>query len=129
MPMRRARTLVVEDDEAICEIVRATLSDRGSEVDTAPDGREGLEAIRNTPSFGLAILDFGLPGLSGSQLLRCLETESSGTEVIVMSGYATDQLKAESVAHGAFTVLEKPFRIADLVHLVDRLLQLRRGVA
>jgi len=125
---RQARILLVEDDEIIREAIRRTLVEHGYHVEAAPGGTEGLEAIRTHPAFHLAILDLKLPGLSGSQLLRYLEQESPHTEVIVISGYSSEEVRVDAVAHGAFTVLEKPFSITTLTHLVDRLLEpLRRS--
>lgn len=127
-PASRASVLLVEDDGIIREAICRTLVDRGYAVVAAPGGTEGLEAIRTHPVFHLAILDFKLPGLSGSQLLRYLEQESPQTEVIVISGYSTAEIRVDAVAHGAFTVLEKPFAIPTLINLVDRLLAPMRPI-
>ncbi len=127
MTTRQARILVIEDDAPMCELLRETFAHRDYHVDTAPDGLEGLEAIRNNPLFDLAILDMKLPHLSGAQLLRYLKHESPQTEVIIISAYGSEELRLDSVAHGAFTLLQKPFAIPDLVNMVDRLLQPRRG--
>lgn len=127
-PTGQTRILLVEDDEVIREAIRRSLVEHAYHVETASGGTEGLEAIRNQPSFHLAILDLKLPGLSGSQLLRYLEQESPRTEVIVISGYSSEEVRVDAVAHGAFTVLEKPFSIPTLINLVNRLLEpLRRS--
>ena len=123
MAKRKSRILVVEDEDAIRRPIQETLAQHGYHVEAAAGGHEGLEAIQNSPPFDLAILDIKLPGLSGSQLLRYLEQESPQTEVIIISGYATPELRTDAVSHGAFTVLQKPFGLNDLLHVVDRLMQ------
>lgn len=123
MTTRQLRILVVEDEEAVLTAISQALARRGHFVEVASDGRRGLEAIQSNPPFDLAILDEKLPELLGSQLLRYLEQESPRTEVIFVSGYTTQELRAEAVAHGAFMVLEKPIRLAQLLDVVDRLTQ------
>ncbi len=129
MVNRKGWILVVEDNELVREVIRLSLAERGYHVDTAPGGIEGLEAIRNNPLFDLAILDIRLPDLSGSQLLRYLKVECPRTEVIVISAYCTQELRTDAIANGAFTVFRKPFRLPDLLNVVDRLLQPLRGIA
>jgi DNA-binding NtrC family response regulator len=127
MAKRRARVLVVEDERILREAIGQRLLQGAYDVQAAEDGNEGLDVIRNNPPFDLAVLDISLPGLSGTQLLRYLETESPQTEVIIITGYATDDLRART--RGAFTVLQKPFDLGQLVELVDRLLRPLRDIA
>jgi two-component system nitrogen regulation response regulator GlnG len=124
---QHGRILVVEDNESLRELILLRLAERGYHVEAAAGGIEGLEAIRNKSAFDLAILDIKLPDLSGSQLLRYLQTESPQTEVIVISGYYSEELRTDAMANGAFVVFQKPFSTNDLVDLIDRLLEpLRR---
>ena len=129
MATQNGRILVVEDDELMREVILLSLGKRGYHVEAAAGGIEGLEAIRDKPAFDLAILDIRLPDLSGSQLQRYIQTESPQTEVIVISGYYTEELRADAMANGAFAVFPKPFRIGDLIDLIDRLLRPLRTTA
>ncbi len=129
MGSRNGHILVVEDDELMRELILLSLDKRGYHVEAAAGGMEGLEAIRDKPAFDLAILDIRLPDLSGSQVQRYIQTESPRTEVIVISGYYTEELRTDAMANGAVAVFPKPFRISDLIDLIDRLLEPLRRTA
>jgi DNA-binding response OmpR family regulator len=72
------RVLVVEDDEAIADVLRRTLRQEGHEVRSAADGVEAL-AVAEEFIPDLVILDLGLPKLDGVEVLRRLRAESSTT--------------------------------------------------
>ena len=74
-PRRSGRVLVVEDDEAIADVLRRSLRDEGHEVQTAGDGVEALDA---PPAFvpDLVVLDLGLPRLDGIEVCRRLRADS-----------------------------------------------------
>src|ERR1700756_3762363 len=65
------RALVVEDEAALRESLQARLAEAGFTVDVARDGDEGLFAAREYP-LDIAVIDLGLPGLSGLELIRRL---------------------------------------------------------
>ncbi len=129
MASQNGRILVVEDDELMRDLILFSLAKRGYHLEAAGGGIEALEAIRDKSAFDLAILDIRLPDLSGSQVQRYLQTESPRTEVIVISGYYTEELRTDAMANGAIAVFPKPFRISDLIDLIDRLLEPLRGTA
>ncbi|RMG27377.1 MAG: DNA-binding response regulator, partial [Gammaproteobacteria bacterium] len=68
------RALVVEDEPALREALVARLRAEGYAVDAAPDGEEGLYYGREYP-IDVAVVDLGLPGVSGLELIRRLRAE------------------------------------------------------
>jgi signal transduction histidine kinase len=111
--MRRAmRVLVVDDDDAIRELVRTAFELRGTPVVTA---RTVEEAARQTDKFDVAILDLQLPDGSGEELAQWLRTQGIARRVLLTSG-APEALAVEGAA-----MLRKPFAIEDLLDLVDHL--------
>jgi len=79
------RILLVDDDEEICEEIKALLTDSGFCVTVAGDG---LTAVRlfDSRKFDLLILDLKIPGMSGIEILRHVKGKRPGTKVLVVTG-------------------------------------------
>ena len=105
------RVLVVDDAEAVCAVVADCFEDwPGTEVECAHDGHEGLKMLQ-AAKFDLALVDIMLPGLSGFDLAQAAINDD--VPVLSLSGHpeTTAKLVAADFPH-----LEKPFRMADLLH-------------
>jgi DNA-binding response OmpR family regulator len=112
------KILVVEDDPAIARILSRLLTRLGSAVVHAADGSEGVGAFdRETPD--LVVLDLGLPGLDGWEVLRHIRSSSSVPVVIVTSDVHSHD---RSLDEGANAFLSKPFNNDELVAEVGSLL-------
>lgn len=106
--------LLVEDDERLREIETRCLQAAGYIVLKAGSFAEALDRISIKPS--LMILDIHLPDVSGWEVARWLEGQTSGVPVIVTSGFTADRKQIEHFKPVVF--LAKPFSIADLLGLV-----------
>jgi CheY-like chemotaxis protein/nitrogen-specific signal transduction histidine kinase len=116
-----AKILVVDDSEEVREVLRELLSRHGYTVVTAPDGESGLVELE-THSFDLAMVDLGLPGISGLEVANRLKPRWPGTQVALMTGYG-DRLGSESThPTGVDFVLAKPFSLDQLRSVVDHAL-------
>src|ERR1700751_5490053 len=78
------RALVVEDEAALRESLQARLSAAGFTVDVARDGDEGLFAAREYP-LDIAVIDLGLPGLSGLELIRRLRAAGKSYPILILT--------------------------------------------
>ncbi|WP_370248226.1 response regulator transcription factor [Nocardioides sp.] len=109
-----ARILIVEDEDRIAAFVAKGLRAEGHVTTVCADGRLGLEAAL-ADEHDLMILDIGLPGLSGFQVLEQLRDQGSRMPVIVLTarGSVTDTVTA--LEGGADDYMAKPFRFAELV--------------
>ena len=117
--MRRdRRVLVVDDDPDIREVVALVLEDEGFSVETAVNGAEALEKVRENPPSGI-LLDMMMPVMDGAAFLRAWrsETPSSRVPVVVMSA---NQKAADALTLGAADFISQPFDVDDLLRLVDR---------
>lgn len=110
-----ARILVVEDDHAIRELVTGLLRDVGYHVVAARDGAAGLELLRQT-TFDLAVLDMGLPILSGRELAQRMASEQIQVPVLVMTAGRDARRAAHEI--GAVGYITKPFDIDELERVV-----------
>ena len=108
------RILLVEDDEAIAQDLEQCLSAQGYVVEHC---REGEEAwfVGGTESFSGIILDLGLPGLDGLQVLRRWREEGIGTPVLVLTARGSWMERVEGIETGADDYLAKPFKIEELL--------------
>lgn len=105
-----SRLLVVDDDEANCEVLQRQLMRYGHSVSCVPGGAEALELLRE-PAFDLVLLDVKMPGMTGFQVLQCLKASETLCNIPVIMMSALDEM--ESAAHciqmGAEDYLLKPF--------------------
>ena len=107
--------LVVDDDDAIRDMVAMVLEDEGYEVATAPNGALALGLIaRDAPS--LVLLDLNMPVMSGWELQARLRTEAPSIPVVFMT--AGQEASKEARRHAAAGFLAKPFDLDDLLKVV-----------
>lgn len=113
---------MVEDDELIADGVREALRRRAYQVDWVNNGRDALNAATDNP-FDLIILDLGLPGLDGLQVLSTLRAHQKNTPTIILSARGTTQNRIDGLNAGADDYLVKPFDLDELfarIHAVER---------
>jgi two-component system response regulator PhoP len=107
------RVLVVEDEAALREQLRAGLTAAGHTVDLAADGEEGLYAGLEFP-VDTAIIDIGLPKLGGLELIRQLRARGRRFAILVLTARDRWQDKVEGLGAGADDYLAKPFHFEEL---------------
>ena len=107
------RVLVVEDEAAILEQLRSQLEAEGYMVDCSSDGEDGLFNAREYP-IDAAIIDLGLPKLSGSDVIRTLRKEGSTLPILVLTARGSWQDKVAGLEAGADDYLTKPFHFEEL---------------
>ncbi|WP_129777821.1 response regulator transcription factor [Peristeroidobacter soli] len=121
-----ARILLVEDDPALRRGLVATLRAAGYAVDTAGDGTSGLEIARKEP-YALIILDVGLPGISGFEVLRRLRKGGTKTPILILTARDTVQDRVTGLDLGADDYLLKPFEPNELEARIRALLRRSQG--
>ncbi|MES9899441.1 MAG: response regulator transcription factor [Sedimenticola sp.] len=122
------RVLVVEDESALREQLHQQLTSRGFSVDSAEDGEEGLYIGRAYP-LDLAVIDLGLPKLSGIELIRRLRGEGVTFPILILTARGDWQDKVEGLEAGADDYLVKPFHIEELLARLNALLRRSAGHA
>jgi two-component system response regulator PhoP len=122
------RILVVEDEAAIRDGLKARLVDAGFTVDTAQDGEEGLFAGLEYP-IDVAIIDLGLPKLSGLDLIRRLRSEKKSFPILVLTARDRWQDKVEGLEAGADDYVSKPFHFEEVLARVQALMRRAGGWA
>ncbi len=127
--------LVVDDEAAVLEELTTTLSRRGLHVLSASSAELALGILCSRPDIGALISDIRMPGMDGIALAeRAIagRTESEAIEVVLVTGYASAAQGMAASRLGAFGVLQKPMRGADLARMAQEALRratLRRGAS
>ena len=121
------RILVAEDDDMIGESLVAFLESEDYAVDWVRDGQSALLAMKTTP-FSLVILDLGLPGKDGLQVLKEVRARRDPTPVLVTTARDTVDDRVKGLDSGADDYLVKPYELDELSARVRALLR-RSGAA
>lgn len=109
----RPRVLVVDDDPQILRAIRTSLQAREYELSTAGNGETALEALQHSP-VDLVILDLGLPGIDGREVISRVRTWSE-VPIIVLSVRESQAEKVGALDAGADDYLTKPFAMDELL--------------
>src|ERR1700704_6133885 len=110
--------LVVDDEEAARYGIRRALEAFGFGIDEA-DSAEVARALMRDRKFDLLLLDVNLPGISGLEFLKELQTESESNQieaplVIIITAHGSERLAVQAVKSGAYDYISKPFELDDL---------------
>ncbi|HEY3516577.1 MAG TPA: response regulator transcription factor [Gammaproteobacteria bacterium] len=122
------RLLLVEDDPNLSRSLAAQLEQAGYSVEKSTDGREGLYYAREYP-VDLAIVDLGLPSMSGVELIKQLRADGKEYPILVLTARDRWQDKVEALKLGADDYVVKPFNVEELLARVDALLRRAGGWA
>jgi len=109
-----ARVLIVEDEPRISSFIAKGLAADGFTTTVAADGNTGLD-FALTGDFDLLILDIGLPGIDGFELLRQMRAQGSSLPVIVLTARDSVTDTVSALEGGADDYMPKPFRFAELL--------------
>jgi len=122
------RILLIEDDERLVESLGARLREAGYALDVSTDGVEGLYVGEEFP-VDLAIIDLGLPGLNGLEVIRRLRQGGRDFPILVLTARSDWQDKVEGLEAGADDYLTKPFQVEELMARINALLRRAGGHA
>ncbi len=120
------RVLVIEDETDLQADIRQRLETEGYIVDTSGEGNEGLFFATEYP-LDAAIIDIGLPGLSGIEIIQRLRDQGSTLPVLILTARSRWQQKVEGLEAGADDYLVKPFQMEELLARLKALLRRAAG--
>ena len=117
----RARVMVVEDDPEVAQVIARKLGGDGLEVELADDPRPVLARLDAGEADGwdVVLLDVGLPGMSGIDVLRRFREANSLASIVMLTGDNTANTATICMRAGAFYYLTKPFRPYELSTMVE----------
>jgi two-component system response regulator PhoP len=118
--------LIVEDESRLREHLRDRLQKNGYVVEVAADGEEGLYYGQEFP-LDLAVIDIGLPKISGIELIRRFRSNGRHFPILILTARRNWQDKVEGLETGADDYLVKPFRFEELQARLNALLRRASG--
>ena len=112
----RHRVLVVDDEASIRDLLAKTLALAEYQVDTAPDGPNALDRLREAHgAYDLMIADLRMPGMDGLTLIREVKQIAANLPIIIITGFSTESSAIEAVNLGVAGYLTKPFRVPQVL--------------
>jgi len=117
----RPRILIVDDEQAVRDLVAKTLTMADYDVDTAADGPSAIDRLRNTV-YDLLITDLKMPGMDGLSVIREARQKSAEMPIVIITGYSTEASAIEAINLGVCGYLTKPFRLPRVLAVAARAL-------
>ncbi|HMG99303.1 MAG TPA: response regulator transcription factor, partial [Gaiellales bacterium] len=124
--MKRPLILVVDDEPTVLRALRVALEAQDYVVSAVLSGEDALARITNA-SFDLVLLDLGLPGMNGFDVIRRVRVLFPTLPIIVLSAQGDDGPKVEALDLGADDYVSKPFRIEEVLARLRALIRRASG--
>jgi two-component system, NtrC family, response regulator HydG len=114
------RVLVVDDDQRMAKTIFDILTIKGYTAITANSGEEAIEKVK-TEALDCVLMDVKMSGINGIEALNILKKLKPGLPIILMSAYATEEQIIEAKQYGAYTILNKPVNIQQVLAFLSLL--------
>jgi DNA-binding NtrC family response regulator len=115
----RGEVLVLDDEAIVCERLKAHLEDNGFQVETFTESQRAIDRIMEK-TFDVVVTDLKMEGPSGLDVLHLVRNRMQGTQVIMITGYATIEAAREADYTGVYSFILKPFQLDEMGKLVKK---------
>ena len=120
----KIKLLLVDDEVKFLQSIAKRLALKDFDVIAASNGEEAIASVEKD-LFDVAVVDFQMPGMDGSQVLKALKERHKYLEIIMLTGHATVDSAVECTKLGAFKYLEKPYAFEKLVEVIQEAYEAR----
>src|ERR1700744_3601155 len=127
-PEERPPILVVDDEKGIRDILSDLLAIDGSLFRTAEDGTSALGELQRS-HYDLVISDLKMPRMGGIALLDEIGKTAPDAITVIMTGFGTVETAIDAMKRGAYDYVLKPFKLDEVVHVVQRGIEKQRMAA
>jgi excisionase family DNA binding protein len=117
----RPRILIVDDEQAVRDLVATYLSTADYDVETVEDGPSALERLQAN-DYDLLITDLKMPGMDGLSVIRETRRHNADIPIIIITAYSTEASAIEAINLGVSGYLTKPFRMERVLAMAARAL-------
>jgi two-component system nitrogen regulation response regulator GlnG len=114
--------LIVDDEQAICELLCEALGEQGYACQAVYNADEALSRLKES-NFDIALLDIKMPGMSGLDLLIKISESYRNTAVLMTTAVTDAQTAAEAMQRGARDYILKPFSVEEIRERVGKVLR------
>lgn len=118
----RPRILIADDEDSMRFLVREVMMREGFEVDTAANGEEALQMVRER-DFDLVVMDVKMPKMDGLEALREMKRIRPDLIVVMVTAFGTSQVALDAIRQGAYDYFNKPFELDEMRIVVRRALE------
>ena len=124
LPSPTQSILVVDDEPQVCEVLADSLGSAGHMVDTAKDGLDAVEKMKDN-KYTIVVTDMDMPRMDGMQLIKHIVENHSGTDIIAITGHIMKYKYTDVVSAGAADFITKPFTLNELEAKLNRIVRER----
>lgn len=117
---KKLQILILDDEPIVCKRLKPAFLKAGYDVETFTESAQAM-ARTLEKEFDIVITDLKMEGMSGMEFLTEVKKRSPKTEVIVITGFATLEASKESSRQGVFNFVAKPFKLTDILDMVEQL--------
>jgi DNA-binding NtrC family response regulator len=117
--MDETQVMVVDDEQLVCDRLKAHLEKNGFQVTAFTDSREALGAL-DEGRYDVVVTDLKMAGVTGLDVLHNVKQRGQSTQVIIITGYGSMEAAREAEAVGAYDFVCKPFELKELTKKVKR---------
>jgi len=121
---RRARILVIDDEDSVRDVLSRMLKTKGHKVVVAPNGEEGIERFKSE-TFDLVFTDLGMPKLSGWDVGKTIKEMNPKTPIAMITGWGVELDREKLNESGIDLIISKPFNFDQVIHLVSEAMELK----
>lgn len=114
------KVLVVDDEETVLDVICSYLEVAGYQSFRASDGHTALKELEANPDVKIVVTDLDMPGLSGLDLLTMIKKNDPLAEVIIITGYADQDLILKALKEGAIDFIRKPFTMQEILDSMQK---------
>jgi DNA-binding response OmpR family regulator len=111
------RVLIVDDEAELVSALEERLNLRGFQASGVTTGAEALSLVAEA-SFDVVVLDLKMPGLDGLEVIRRIKAERPGLQIVLLTGWGSEEDAEKGKSLGAYDYLMKPVKIMDLVRVL-----------
>lgn len=116
--MKEKKVLIIDDEKNIRMTLEKSLSGAGYEVETAVNGEDGLQKLKEN-EYPVILLDMKLPGIDGIEVLKKINALDYTVKVIMITGFGNVETAVETMKLGAVDYLRKPFKPEEIKEVVE----------
>ena len=121
---KKARILVIEDEEPVRNLLSDILKKGGHKVEVVSDGNQGIEVFKEK-AFDLVFTDLGMPGMSGWQVAEKIKNINEKIPVALITGWNVELKQSEMKESSVDLIVHKPFEVEQVLNLVQEGMILR----
>jgi excisionase family DNA binding protein len=126
--MPTSSVLIVDDDPQVRSLLKDILTEQGLQnIIDVDSGEKAIERVEKQ-HFDLIFLDLKLPGIDGLEVMRAIKAKNAKAVVAIITGYGDDPIAMEAMSLGPLLLIRKPFKVNDVIDVLNMVLKIAGGV-